>query len=146
VLVSQVLLRLIYTFVLAYGTSFGPVGWILPGEVFPVSSRSRGVTLATASNWINNCKCISYTLLFRTMYLYALAVLIGLVTPVFMDISAPYAVPPVPSLTPILNRRAAERSDSSPQHALEHTYGPRTSYLRREVSRSRTWIRYSGLV
>jgi hypothetical protein len=31
------------------------VGWVLPGEVFPLSIRSKGVALSTASNWINNC-------------------------------------------------------------------------------------------
>ncbi|KAH7921651.1 general substrate transporter [Leucogyrophana mollusca] len=59
----------IYTFTAAYGTSFGPIGWVLPSEVFPLSMRSRGVALATASNWVNNF-------------------LIGLVTPALMEISA----------------------------------------------------------
>ena len=35
--------------------SYGPIGWILPSEVFPLSMRSKGVALATASNWFNNC-------------------------------------------------------------------------------------------
>jgi hypothetical protein len=46
----------IYTFTFAYGVSFGPIGWVLPSEVFPLSMRARGVALATASNWVNNCK------------------------------------------------------------------------------------------
>ncbi|KAJ7093865.1 MFS monosaccharide transporter [Mycena belliarum] len=58
----------IYTFTFAYGVSFGPIGWVLPSEVFPLSVRGRGVALATASNWANNF-------------------LIGLVTPVMMDVS-----------------------------------------------------------
>ncbi|TFK66213.1 general substrate transporter [Pluteus cervinus] len=58
----------IYTFTAAYGTSFGPIGWVLPSEVFPLSMRSKGVALSTASNWVNNF-------------------LIGLVTPVVMDAS-----------------------------------------------------------
>ncbi|KAJ7612035.1 general substrate transporter [Mycena polygramma] len=59
----------IYTFTFAYGVSFGPIGWVLPSEVFPLSVRGRGVALATASNWINNF-------------------FIGLVTPVMMEVSA----------------------------------------------------------
>ncbi|KAF8142694.1 MFS monosaccharide transporter [Mycena galopus ATCC 62051] len=59
----------IYTFTFAYGVSFGPIGWVLPSEVFPLSMRARGVALATASNWINNF-------------------FIGLVTPVMMEVSA----------------------------------------------------------
>lgn len=42
-------------FTFAYGVSFGPIGWVLPSEVFPLSMRSKGVALSTASNWINNC-------------------------------------------------------------------------------------------
>ncbi|KAJ7072993.1 general substrate transporter [Mycena amicta] len=56
----------IYTFTFAYGVSFGPIGWVLPSEVFPLSMRGRGVALSTASNWSNNF-------------------LIGLITPVLME-------------------------------------------------------------
>ncbi|CCM06248.1 uncharacterized protein FIBRA_08497 [Fibroporia radiculosa] len=44
----------VYLFTAAYGTSYGPIGWILPSEVFPLSVRSKGVSLSTASNWLNN--------------------------------------------------------------------------------------------
>lgn len=59
----------IYVFTAAYGVSFGPIGWVLPSEVFPLSMRSRGVALSTASNWFNNF-------------------LIGLITPVAINFSA----------------------------------------------------------
>ncbi|OAX37789.1 general substrate transporter [Rhizopogon vinicolor AM-OR11-026] len=59
----------IYTFTASYGMSFGPIGWVLPSEVFPLSMRSKGVSLSTASVWINNF-------------------LIGLVTPPLMEISS----------------------------------------------------------
>ncbi|KAJ7915801.1 general substrate transporter, partial [Mycena leptocephala] len=59
----------IYTFTFAYGVSFGPIGWVLPSEVFPLSMRGRGVALSTASNWVNNF-------------------FIGLITPVMMEVSA----------------------------------------------------------
>ncbi|KAF8845934.1 general substrate transporter [Paxillus ammoniavirescens] len=58
----------VYTFTAAYGMSYGPIGWILPSEVFPLSMRSKGVSLSTASNWINNF-------------------IIGLITPPMMEIS-----------------------------------------------------------
>ncbi|KAJ3477258.1 hypothetical protein NLI96_g10591 [Meripilus lineatus] len=45
----------VYLFTAAYGVSYGPIGWILPSEVFPLSVRSKGVALSTASNWFNNC-------------------------------------------------------------------------------------------
>jgi len=58
----------IYTFTAAYGISFGPIGWVLPSEVFPLSMRSKGVALSTASNWLNNF-------------------FIGLITPVIIEFS-----------------------------------------------------------
>ncbi|KAH9935235.1 general substrate transporter [Epithele typhae] len=62
-------LACVYAFTAAYGVSYGPIGWILPSEVFPLSARSQGVALSTASNWINNF-------------------LIGLLTPVLIERSA----------------------------------------------------------
>ncbi|KAL5531871.1 hypothetical protein ACEPAF_5434 [Sanghuangporus sanghuang] len=44
----------IYIFTAAYGLSIGPIAWILPSEVLPLSIRSKGAALATASNWLNN--------------------------------------------------------------------------------------------
>jgi hypothetical protein len=42
-------------FTIAYGVSFGPISWVLPNEVFPLSMRGKGAALSTASNWSNNC-------------------------------------------------------------------------------------------
>ncbi|KAI0058648.1 general substrate transporter [Artomyces pyxidatus] len=58
----------VYIFTASYGMSFGPVGWVLPSEVFPLTMRGKGVSLSTASNWLNNF-------------------LIGLVTPALMEAS-----------------------------------------------------------
>ncbi|KAI9463251.1 hypothetical protein BJY52DRAFT_1254089 [Lactarius psammicola] len=44
----------VYLFTIAYGTSFGPIGWVLPNEVFPLSMRGKGAALSAASNWLNN--------------------------------------------------------------------------------------------
>ncbi|EED83919.1 predicted protein [Postia placenta Mad-698-R] len=60
--------RCVYVFTAAYGVSYGPIGWVLPSEVFPLSVRSKGVSLSTASNWFNNF-------------------LIGLITPELMELS-----------------------------------------------------------
>ncbi|KAF7540714.1 hypothetical protein G7054_g1176 [Neopestalotiopsis clavispora] len=37
-----------------YGATWGPMPWLLPAEVFPLSVRSKGVALATTSNWLFN--------------------------------------------------------------------------------------------
>ncbi|KAI5117978.1 hypothetical protein M0805_004911 [Coniferiporia weirii] len=59
----------VYLFTAAYGVSYGPIAWILPSEVLPLSIRSKGSAVATASVWANNF-------------------LVGLVTPAFLSTSA----------------------------------------------------------
>jgi len=51
----------IYLYTAAFGVSLGPVAWVLPNEVFPLSMRGKGAALSTASTWTNNC-------MFRTHY------------------------------------------------------------------------------
>ncbi|KJZ75441.1 hypothetical protein HIM_05137 [Hirsutella minnesotensis 3608] len=43
-----------FIFILVYGVSYSPLGWALPSEVFPSATRSKGVALSTATNWICN--------------------------------------------------------------------------------------------
>ncbi|EGV62081.1 xylose transporter, high affinity [Yamadazyma tenuis ATCC 10573] len=38
----------------AFGYSWGPIGFLIPPEVFPLAIRSKGVSLATATNWLAN--------------------------------------------------------------------------------------------
>jgi len=38
-----------------FATTWGPSAWVVVGEVFPLTIRSRGVGLSTASNWFWNC-------------------------------------------------------------------------------------------
>ncbi|KAF2854097.1 general substrate transporter [Plenodomus tracheiphilus IPT5] len=39
---------------IVYGFTWGPMPWLLPAEIFPLRSRSKGMALATTSNWIFN--------------------------------------------------------------------------------------------
>uniref|UniRef100_L2FC33 High-affinity glucose n=1 Tax=Colletotrichum fructicola (strain Nara gc5) TaxID=1213859 RepID=L2FC33_COLFN len=43
-----------FLFVLLYGISYSPLGWILAAEVYPNSHRSKGVALGTATVWLCN--------------------------------------------------------------------------------------------
>ena len=72
---------MIYVFTASYGMSFGPIAWVvrfpphkvkylrlimtnlkLPNEIFPLTVRSHGVGLSTASNWFNNCRATAAVL------------------------------------------------------------------------------------
>jgi hypothetical protein len=48
----------IYAFVVIYnaiyGFTWGPIPWLLPAEIFPLRARSKGMALATCSNWLFN--------------------------------------------------------------------------------------------
>lgn len=38
-----------------FASTWGPAAWVVIGEIFPLSIRSRGVGLSAASNWFWNC-------------------------------------------------------------------------------------------
>jgi hypothetical protein len=38
----------------AFGYSWGPIPWLYPPEILPLSIRSKGASLSTATNWAAN--------------------------------------------------------------------------------------------
>ena len=38
-----------------FSFTWGPIAWVVIGEIFPLPIRARGVGLSTASNWMWNC-------------------------------------------------------------------------------------------
>ncbi|KAF2840908.1 general substrate transporter [Patellaria atrata CBS 101060] len=53
--VSKVVVACSYMVVATFATSWGPVSWIYPSEIFPNKIRAKAVSLSTATNWIANC-------------------------------------------------------------------------------------------
>jgi len=49
---AQIAFICIYIFFFA--STWGPGAWVVTGEIFPISIRSRGIALSTASNWFWN--------------------------------------------------------------------------------------------
>ncbi|PIN09174.1 putative transporter (major facilitator superfamily) [Handroanthus impetiginosus] len=49
---SLFLVIVIFIFVLAYGRSWGPLGWLVPSELFPLETRSAGQSLVVCVNMI----------------------------------------------------------------------------------------------
>jgi sugar porter (SP) family MFS transporter len=44
----------VWIFAMAFAMSFGPVAWVLCSEIFPLRARSKGLSIAASSNWINS--------------------------------------------------------------------------------------------
>jgi sugar porter (SP) family MFS transporter len=38
-----------------FAVTWGPAGWALVGEIFPLTIRSHGIAMSTAANWMANC-------------------------------------------------------------------------------------------
>lgn len=45
---------MVWIFAGAFGYSWGPAAWILISEIFPLSVRGKGMSIAASSNWMNN--------------------------------------------------------------------------------------------
>ncbi|KAJ7593224.1 general substrate transporter [Mycena floridula] len=44
----------VWIFAMAFGYSWGPCAWILIAEIYPLSVRGKGISIAASSNWMNN--------------------------------------------------------------------------------------------
>ncbi|CCO33258.1 Hexose carrier protein HEX6 [Rhizoctonia solani AG-1 IB] len=45
---------LVWVFAAAFGYSWGPAAWVLVAEIYPISVRGPGMSIAASSNWMNN--------------------------------------------------------------------------------------------
>ncbi|KAG0173799.1 hypothetical protein DFQ28_008121 [Apophysomyces sp. BC1034] len=45
---------MIYFFVAGFAYSWGPVGWVYPAEIYPLSVRAKATSITTAANWLMN--------------------------------------------------------------------------------------------
>lgn len=50
--ISAFLVIMIFVFVLAYGRSWGPLGWLVPSEIFPLETRSAGQSIVVSVNML----------------------------------------------------------------------------------------------
>lgn len=51
---SNGMVACIYLFVASFATTWGPLGWIYPAEIYPLRIRAVAVSLSTAANWLFN--------------------------------------------------------------------------------------------
>ncbi|KAI5119962.1 hypothetical protein M0805_004342 [Coniferiporia weirii] len=45
---------LVWVFAMGFGYSWGPCAWIVVAEIWPLSIRGKGMSIAASSNWMNN--------------------------------------------------------------------------------------------
>lgn len=50
----KVLIAFVCIYIFFFASTWGPTGWAVSGEVFPLTIRSKGIALSTASNWLFN--------------------------------------------------------------------------------------------
>lgn len=51
---QKALVAFVCIYIFFFACSWGPVGWIIPGEIFPLPVRAKGISMTTASNWLLN--------------------------------------------------------------------------------------------
>ncbi|KAJ7773317.1 general substrate transporter [Mycena metata] len=44
----------VWIFAMGFGYSWGPCAWVIISEIWPLSVRGKGVSIAASSNWMNN--------------------------------------------------------------------------------------------
>nr|SIP56026.1 putative Sugar Porter [Yarrowia yakushimensis] len=61
---SKVLIAFTCTFIAGFASTWGPIAWVVIGEIFPLRIRAKGVALCAAANWLFN-----FAIAFATPYL-----------------------------------------------------------------------------
>ena len=51
---QKVLIAFVCIYTGFFASTWGPVAWVLTGEIFPLNVRAKAMSLATASNWLWN--------------------------------------------------------------------------------------------
>jgi sugar porter (SP) family MFS transporter len=51
---QRVLIAFVCFYIAFFATSWGPVAWVITGEIFPLAIRAKGMSLIVASNWLWN--------------------------------------------------------------------------------------------
>lgn len=61
---NQVLVAFACIFIAFFAATWGPICWVITGEIYPLTVRAKSIALATSSNWLFN-----FAIAFATPYL-----------------------------------------------------------------------------
>ncbi|KAI0285757.1 MFS monosaccharide transporter [Russula aff. rugulosa BPL654] len=51
---QSALVAFVCFYIAFFASTWGPIGWVITGEIFPLKIRAKGVSLSAASNWLWN--------------------------------------------------------------------------------------------
>ena len=51
---QKALVALVCIYIAAFASTWGPIAWVVTGEIFPLNVRAKAMSLACASNWLWN--------------------------------------------------------------------------------------------
>ncbi|KAL8292787.1 hypothetical protein RQP46_001399 [Phenoliferia psychrophenolica] len=51
---QQVLIAFVCIFIAFFAATWGPMAWVVTGEIYPTSTRAKAMSMSTASNWLLN--------------------------------------------------------------------------------------------
>ena len=51
---NKVLVAFVCVYIFFFASTWGPIAWVVTGEIFPLKARARCLSMTTASNWLLN--------------------------------------------------------------------------------------------
>jgi MFS transporter, SP family, sugar:H+ symporter len=51
---QRVLIAFVCIYIAAFAATWGPLAWVVTGEIFPLAIRAKAMSMSTASNWLWN--------------------------------------------------------------------------------------------
>ncbi|EIW58793.1 MFS monosaccharide transporter [Trametes versicolor FP-101664 SS1] len=51
---QKALIALVCIYIAGFASTWGPIAWVITGEIFPLAIRAKAMSLSTASNWLWN--------------------------------------------------------------------------------------------
>ena len=51
---QKVLVVFVCIFIAIFAATWGPIGWVMTGEMYPLELRAKAMSISTAANWLCN--------------------------------------------------------------------------------------------
>lgn len=51
---QRVLIAFVCIFIAHFAATWGPLAWVVTGEIYPLAIRGKAMSMSTASNWLLN--------------------------------------------------------------------------------------------